>query len=265
MKTLITGGSGFLGRHLCDLLPDADAPTSSELDITGDCSAVGDYELVFHLAAQTLPQRAEEDPAETMNVNVNGTRRLLHALAPASRLVFVSTCHVYGLPQSLPITESHPRTPRGIYASSKLAAERLVEGRAVVARPFNLTGPGQAPHFALADWALQGKAGKQRIRCGNVDLERDYLDVRDAAEGLVLLSQLGSVGEAYNLCSGNPYRLRQLLVVASGGGEPDPDPKRWRTNDVPTLVGSAEKARGLGWAPRYTISESLEALRASLP
>ena len=261
MRTLITGGSGFLGRHLRERLPDADAPGRGALDVTRDCSAVGDYDRVFHLAAQTRPRRAEADPAETLMVNVNGTRNVLNALKPGAVFVFVSTCHVYGKPQYLPLDEAHPRAPRGVYASSKLAAERVVGDRAVVVRPFNLTGPGQSTDFALADWAEQGRRGARRIRCGNVELRRDYVDVRDAAAGLLLLSERGEAGQPYDLASGQAYLLADLLREVSGG-VPDPDPARLREHDVPVLYGSAEKARGLGWAPRYSIEETLSALYA---
>jgi len=259
MKTLITGGSGFLGAHLRALLPDADAPGRADLDVTSHHLDLGAYDRVFHLAAQTRPGLAEEDPSGTLTTNVFGTQHVAQAMRDDAVLVFVSTCHVYGRPVRLPIDEDHPRAPRGVYASSKLAAERLVEERAIIARPFNLTGPGQSTDFALADWAAQGRAGQRRIRCGNVDLARDYLDVRDCAAGLVLLSERGEAGRAYNLCSETPYRLEDLLRRVSGG-EPDPDPERFRPNDVPVLYGSAARAKKLGWAPSFTIEETLRDL-----
>lgn len=261
MKTLITGGSGFLAGYLRALVPGADAPSRAELDVTDDCSVVGDYDRVFHLAAQTSPRRAEKDPLETTMVNVNGTRNVLEALKPGAVMVFVSTCHVYGLPRFLPVTEDHPLAPRGVYASSKLAAERVVAERAIVVRPFNFTGLGQPQDLALAEWAEQGRRGQSRIRCGNVGLSRDYLDVRDVAAGVLLLAERGRAGEAYNLCSGVPRKLVDLLRLVSGG-EPEPDPARWRQHDAPVLYGSANKAQALGWSPAVPLERTLAQLRS---
>ena len=260
--TLVTGGAGFLGRWLVPLL-DCEAPTRAELDITSssDWAQFEGARRVVHLAAQTFPGRAEEEPAETMAINVQAVRLMAEAL-PDARIVYVSTCHVYGVPERLPIDETHPLRPRGVYASSKATAERLLP-RAVVARPFNLTGPGQSTAFAAADWARQGLDGQREIRCGDVSLVRDYLDVRDAARGLVALLERGEPGQAYNLSSGQGVTLEWMLRTVSGG-EPAPRSERLRPHDVPVLIGDNRKARALGWSPAIPLTRSLEELRDSL-
>ncbi|MCP4807520.1 MAG: NAD-dependent epimerase/dehydratase family protein [Proteobacteria bacterium] len=260
--TLVTGGSGFLGRWLVPLL-SCEAPSRAELDITsrGDWLQFAGAERVLHLAAQTSPRLAESDPATTMAQNVQAVRYMSEVL-PQARVVHVSTCHVYGIPERLPIDEANLLRPRGVYASSKATAERLLP-RAIIARPFNLTGPGQSTEFAPADWAAQGKAGETHIACGDVSLVRDYLDVRDAAAGLVTLLERGVPGEAYNLCRGEGVTLEWILRTASGG-EPAPRQERRRAHDVPVLVGDPARAQALGWSPRITLERSLTDLRESV-
>lgn len=278
MTVLITGGSGFVGAHLRALLPDALAPGRDALDLTDPDSvhawiAAHPPTRVLHLAAQTSPQHAERDPGLTQRVNVAGTRALVDALlahAPRARLVAVSTCHAYGPPLRLPITEAHPLNPVGVYARSKAAAEAVVlagveQGlHAVIARPFNLTGPGHGPAFAPADWARQAAEGHRKILVGDIDVRRDYLDVRDAATGLWLLAERGLTGEAYNLCSGDAVPMRVVLAAVAPGCEPVRDPERLRNHPVPTLLGSWRKAGALGWNPTISLTQSLSDLRREI-
>lgn len=260
--TLVTGGSGFLGRWL---VRDRDvvAPSRGELDITRreDWLAFRGAERVIHLAAQTHPATAEREPAEAMAANVQAVR-YLGELFGSARVVYVSTCHVYGIPERLPVGEAHPLRPRGVYASSKATAERLLPS-ATIARPFHLTGPGHGPAFAPGDWALQGLQGATSIACGDVSLVRDYLDVRDASAALWTLLDRGAPGTAYNICSGQGVELAWILRTVSGG-EPAPDNARLRPHDVPVLIGDNARLRALGWAPTVPLEQSLADLRSSL-
>ena len=150
-------------------------------------------------------------------------------------------------PQRLPLEESHALDGIGAYAKSKIAAESRVlaraSGDAVVLRLFNLTGPGQSERFALADWAKQSIQGAQDIRTGNLTLKRDYLDVREAAQGIWSLSQRASGGDVVNVCSGNAYRLSDLFAKAAPGCRPSQEEQRLRADDVLEIQGALQRRR----------------------
>lgn len=280
MKTLVTGGSGFLGQHLLPHLEHAEvwAPSSGELNLV-DALAVAEAvahfkpDRVFHLGAMTSPRAASMDPERAERVNVGGTRSLCQALlahSPSTRLIYVSTCHVYGRPLRTPVTEAHPLNAEGVYGLSKAAAEAEVQAAveegldAVIVRPFNLFGPGQSTEYALADWCAQGLTGRQHILCGDIDLERDYLDVRDAARGLVLIGQRGLKGGAYNLCQGKVKPLRYLMALVAPGCTPHVEPGRLRADLIPRLQGSRRKAGALGWEPAFSLEQTAVDLRLYL-
>lgn len=280
MKTLVTGGSGFLGQHLLPLL-EADqvwAPSSGELNLADPLAvaqAVAEFkpERVFHLGALTSPRAASMDPERAVLINVGGTRSVCQAMlahTPSARLVHVSTCHVYGRPLRNPVTEAHPLNAEGAYAQSKAAAEAEVQAvvsegfDAVIVRPFNLFGPGQSTDYALADWCAQSVSGRHHILCGDLDIERDYLDVRDAAQGLVLIANRGLKGGAYNLCRGHAEPLRYLMALVAPGCEPHVEPGRLRADPVAKLQGSRRKAGALGWGPAFSLEQTAVDLRLYL-
>jgi len=276
VRVLVTGGSGFLGAHLCahlaSLDAEVDAPSRELLDLaTGvgmDAALAGGRDVVFHLGAVTDPARAAADPERAHEVNVAGTERLLDALsthAPKSLLVYVSTCHVYGVPAVLPIPESHRMHPRGVYAATKAAAERLVSASglsAIVARPFNLTGPGQPLAHAPADWAQQARDGAAVIEVGDLRPRRDYLDVRDAARALALLAGRGQIGAAYNICSGRSVSMGWILDQVAPRRRHVHRAVRTRPLLVPELIGDPTALRRLGWRAEITLEQSLAELVA---
>ena len=166
MRIIVTGAEGFAGRWLTQMLATQHTvlPWSrARVDITDadGCAAalaVDRPDALLHLAALTHPSDAARDPARAHAVNVIGTRNVLEPLPAAVPALMVSTCHVYGPPQALPIDEHHPLAPRGAYAHTKREAERValaVHPRTVIARAFHHTGPGQSQRYALADWAAQ--------------------------------------------------------------------------------------------------------------
>ena len=216
MRALITGASGFAGGWLCRACVQAgdavtgisrrgtapagvDAHAVDLLDGDAVASAVRDAapEVVYHLAALTSVGRSWEDPAHTLSANIGGAATLLEALrhhAPDARVVWVSTCEVYGSPARLPTAEDAPLAPANPYAVSKAAGEQLSNVYAlahglqiVVARPFSHSGPGQLPIFLLSNLTRQAAQGRLdgitrlRVVTGNPDTRRDFTDVRDVA------------------------------------------------------------------------------------
>ena len=310
MRVLVTGGSGFVGRRLVGALRDRGdevipaAPSRGDdqnipLELTDpeNVRAVVEFtrpDLVFHLAAQSFVPASIEDPMTTYRVNVDGTAYLLESLRAFSesegvkpRLVFASSAEVYGKrPQEdMPLRETLPPRPTNPYAASKAAGEALVLGwhqaygiDAVVSRAFNHIGAGQDPRFAVSAFAhrLARIAGGQErvLTVGNVESERDFLDVHDVVGAYIALADRGAAGEIYNVCSGAAVKmrevLRRLVNIAGVAVEIREDPELMRGSEVMRSVGDPSKLkRTTGWAPRVSLADSLrevyEEARAKVP
>lgn len=248
--------------------------------LAGPKAAIG---AVVHLAGQSSAARSFEDPVGTLRVNAGGTLRLLEAARHASfagPILVVGSSEAYGrIPQGVPCTEETPLVPVSPYGVSKAAADHSTRVhaatfglRALVARSFSHTGPGQAPVFAVASWARQiaafeatGDGGPHRLKVGNLAPVRDYGDVRDVARAYVALLEKGEAGAAYNVATGQGTTLRAivdaLVARARVRIEVTEEAARLRPNDVPYLVGSpARLTAATGWTPEYTLEQTLSDL-----
>lgn len=275
MRIIVTGSEGFAGRWLVRMLATQHTvlPWSrARVDITDaeGCAAAlaaDRPDALLHLAALTHPGDAARDPARAHAVNVLGTHNVLAPLPAAVPALVVSTCHVYGPPQQLPIDEHHPLDPRGTYAKTKREAEHVAiaaHPRTVIARAFHHTGPGQSTRYALADWAAQIRADPgASITAGDVDVRRDYSDVRDIVAGYWLLLRRGTPGRAYNLCSGQSPPLRQL-IAAMTDRPIEIDRRRLRTTEVAELRGNPAAAEALGWRRTHDLRHTLKAMASGV-
>jgi GDP-4-dehydro-6-deoxy-D-mannose reductase len=291
-RAFVTGGAGFAGSHLLDLLPGATAPSREELDLLdGDAvrTAVRESapDTVWHLAALASVGRSWEAPAETIAENVAMTVNLLEAVrteAPEATVVLISSGEIYGPPDRLPVDEEAPLRPQNPYAVSKAACDLLggqyadATGLHVVRlRPFNHTGPGQTDDYVVGTLARQvaeaEAAGREEalVRTGNPDSARDFSDVRDVARAYVAAATLGS--GVYNVASGRAVSVHELIeLVRAAARIPvrhEVDPARVRAHDVPEVRGSAERLRAAtGWRPEIpleqTVADALEAWRREL-
>jgi GDP-4-dehydro-6-deoxy-D-mannose reductase len=285
MRTLVTGGDGFVGRHAIERLRLAGVETvtfSGDIRDAARCrTQVRDAQpdSILHLAAIASVADAWRNPEAVSDVNVEGTRNLLAAAceeAPDVRFLLVSSAEVYGaVPESeQPIDEDAPPQPTSPYAASKLEAERVAHAApldTVIARPFPHIGPGQDERFAIASFASQiaaiERGAEPVLRVGNLDARRDICDVRDVVEAYLAL--LTASGEAtYNVCSGRAQRigdvLDSLLALAEREIEVVPDPARLRPVDVPLLLGSPVRIeRALGWTARRPLEQTLSDILTS--
>ena len=292
MRFIVSGGLGFAGTHLRrDLEEEGHEALSLDLaeqaelacDIR-DAAAVGRAigearpDGIFHLAGIAFVVAAGDDPDLTRAVNVDGTRHVLDAAKQAGvRTLVVSSGAVYGLrpDEELPVTEDLVPAPADIYSQTKYEAEGECMGRAgrqefVIARPFNHTGPGQAPDFVCADLADQvarhEAAGLPSvIRVGDLRAERDFSDVRDVVRAYRLLWEEGAPGEVYNICSGRPVAistvLDKLLSMARVELSVEVEQERLRPGEVSRFYGSYAKLEAAtGWRPRYALDDTLAAL-----
>ena len=235
-------------------------------------------EAIYHLAAQANPRASLDDPRGTWAVNLGGTLNLLEAVRASGlrpRVVLVGTGIAYGnpAPEHIPVREDCPIRPNNPYAASKAAADVLGIQHAltygtpvVIARPFNHAGPGQSDAYVLSGFARQVaevELGlRPRIEVGNLDVERDYTDVRDIVRAYRLLAERGEAGEVYNVGTGRGVKLAWALDHLRGLStrqvEVTVDPARLRAVDLPRLVADAGKLHAaVGWTPSIPIERTL--------
>ncbi len=296
-KLLVTGPGGFVGHYVQKAITDGhfgDAqwcPTPLGWDIRDAESTNAIVEKirpdsVLHLAAQSFVPRSFENPRETFEINLIGTLNLLQALQAqkfAGRLLYVSSGDVYGqVPlDCLPVDETRLPEPRNPYAASKVAAEQLCLQwhRAtgldvVIARPFNHIGPGQDRRFViptLASQVIAIKQSKQKplIEAGDIDVTRDFTDVRDIVNGYLALLQRGISGTIYPLGSGQERTIRELLksmcVIAGVDAEVFQDPAKLRPAEQRRMVASHRLINAhTGWQPQIPLEITLNDILHSI-
>lgn len=235
-------------------------------------------QVIYHLAGQASASRSWDEPALTMSINAGGTANLLDAARRIGepRVVAITSAQIYSDIDDgdLPITESHRPHPAHPYGVSKWAAGELCRTYwqkyrlpVIEARPFNHIGPRQTRGFVVPDFASQLAAIKigQRpptIEVGNLDVERDFTDVRDVARAYALLGSSGRPGESYLVCSGRVVSIRTILELMIELAGVDvavvTDSGRFRAAESPRLYGSYAKIeRDVGWRPAIDLRQSL--------
>jgi GDP-4-dehydro-6-deoxy-D-mannose reductase len=249
LRALITGASGFAGRHLaghliastnweitgiqshpaapldgvrmlsCDLL---------DADLTGRVVAHHQPEVIFHLAAQAYVPKAVANPAGTLNTNIIAQVNLLEACRAARIdpvIVVASSADIYGdvPPEQLPIRETQQFRPRNPYAVSKAAQDLLglqyalsYGMRIVRVRPFNHIGPGQNERFVVSSLArqiaeIEAKRADPVLLVGNLEARRDFLDVRDVVRAYSLVAREDFAGDVFNVASGVARPIQSVL------------------------------------------------------
>ncbi len=268
----------FLGRR--DALSSADR--LAELELTSDKSVEAvleeDFDAIVHLAAVASVSEAGRNPLRAWEVNTLGTVRLAGHVSKRSgdrKPVFLlaSTAEVYGRSPEIPRRETDPVQPLSPYAASKLAAEvgvmelhRRTGLRAIVARSFGHTGPGQASSYVVPAFAKRILAAKSLgapvVEVGNLELVREFLHVADVVEAYRLLLERGEAGETYNVASGAGVSLREVFTklsdVAGHRVLPETDASLMRPVDVPYLVGDGTKiAEAVGWESKVPLQQTL--------
>ncbi len=293
MKALITGIGGFVGPYLKKELEafgyevfgfERTVHQDTKNVYFGDLLQKDSIEnallkmepgVVFHLAGFSSVQKSFEQPDLCYEINVTGTQNLLDAclkLKSRPRVVIVSSAEVYGRPQVVPIAEDHPLVPTSPYGVSRLDQEKLVwrysaEMEIVVLRSFNHTGPGQPPIFAIPSFAKQiveaeKGLGSPEMFVGNLDAVRDFTDVRDVVRAYRLAGAGTEASQAYNVCSGIGFSMKELLykLIELSGVKIDvkQDPERLRPSDVPVLIGSNSKfKKATGWVVALSFEQTL--------
>ena len=286
-RVLVTGMDGFTGGHVavelkcagyeaCDLsYPEAygEGGRVDLLDGVAVHAAVARIrpQAVIHLAAIAFV--AHDDVDALYRTNILGTRNLLAALADLpvqpSTVVLASSANVYGnaVGRVSPLDEFAPPAPANDYAVSKLAMEymaRTWSGRLplVFTRPFNYTGIGQDERFLIPKIVAHFRRGERRIELGNLDVWREFMDVRAVAWAYRRLLETRSEHDTFNICSGQGYSLREVLAmmeeIAGYAIEVRVNPAFVRANEVRRLIGDPARLQARVGNPRHdTLMETL--------
>lgn len=303
MKTLVTGGTGFAGRHLVkELLGNGYEVTvtsmhSETLDgaevIKADLTKAENlndinfknYDVVFHLAGLAAVGPSFNKPIDYLRANSEIQVNIFEACLSQDarpKFIVISSANIY-CADELPLKETSEIIPTSPYAVSKITQEYLGQYygtrdfEVVIARAFNHMGPGQLEGFIVADFAKQiAEAeikGAGTVSTGNLTAKRDYTDVRDIVRAYRLLAESGKAGEIYNVCSGRAISgneiLQGLLENTTAKIEVKTDSQLFRPVDRPEVYGSHEKiSKDTGWKPEIvlekTLSETLEFWRDRL-
>jgi GDP-4-dehydro-6-deoxy-D-mannose reductase len=236
-------------------------------------------DTVFHLAAVASVSQSARNPALTIETNITGSCNLLNAVrdnAPEARIVMISSAEVYGnvTSEQLPLREDAPVEPINLYGVTKASVELLSKlyiaaygMDIVILRPFNHVGPRQSPSFVSADFASQIAKIElglipPRIEVGDIAVERDFTDVRDMVKGYLAAAEKGGTGDTYNLCSGQSYRIENVLDILISFAEVPieihRDAAKRRATDVPVLVGTADKfEQATAWSAQTPLATAL--------
>jgi nucleoside-diphosphate-sugar epimerase len=267
-RILITGASGFTGRILADRLrsegasvfglgraaagPDEIAGDLNDSDSLRRAIQVARPTAVVHLAGVT--HATHGDVAEVYQSNVTGTAALLSAIRDHAQprvVILASSATVYAPPiDDAPIAEDAAQVPQSHYGASKMAMEQVARLfmpslPIVVTRPFNYTGAGQAPSFLVPKIVDHFIRGERAIELGNLDLYRDFSDVRTIVEAYLVLLATPPIGQTLNLCSGRAVHLSSVLehmaVIAGYAIDVTINPAFVRAGEPRTIVGSTQR------------------------
>lgn len=291
-KILVTGLNGFTGHYVKNifekngyevigLLQESDVvddenDNSIICDITNYEAlhkSLSEVELhgVIHLAALSFV--AHDKPLEFYAVNTIGTENLLRVLKETQKnlqkVVLASSSNVYGQRGGeMAIKESDPMQPISHYAISKAAMEYVAHTffdflPIVIMRPFNYTGVGQSERFLIPKIVSHYKKKMESIELGNIDVERDFLDVRDVAGYYFELFESDAKSESFNLCSGKTYSIKDIMrlmdEIAGYEIKIEINPDFVRSNEIKILKGDREKLDKLSIAKeKYDLADTLK-------
>ena len=268
MTSAVTGASGLVGRHLMAALGD-DAVAVPRAALADPAAAIAGREVVFHLAAQTIVSEAWDDPAATFEANVALTWRLLAAAREAGvrRVVVASTGQVYAPSAPTPTPEDAAIEPDGPYPASKAATDLLARSfgappEVVVARFANVYGPGDDETTRLVPGTIAAVlGGRPPVIRGDGTAARDMIFVDDAVSALVAIAREGEHGAAYNVGTGRPSSVREVvdavLAAAASDLEPIVEGGRPPGEGGRRALDATKLREATGWEPSVSLAEGV--------
>ena len=296
-KYLITGVMGFVGRYFVEYLnqeePDAqihgvDIAPLCDMDIEYtalnlmDAKSVDELirksrpDYIVHLAAMSSVAQSWNEPANCFVNNMSAFLNLADAVRNNdinARILSVGSSEEYGI-YDMPMQESftlHPKSPYSVARLSQEYMSKLYVDRfgldIVMTRSFNHIGPRQSTRFVIPSFVEQlvniasGKS-ENKMMVGNIDVIRDFTDVRDVVDAYWRIIKKSPNREVYNVCSGRGVKLRDIIDTTANhlGIKPNicVDPARVRANEIPSVIGDNTKLKQeLGWSPKYKLSQTI--------
>jgi len=305
-QVLVTGADGFIGSHLVETLVDQgisvkafcyynsfnswgwlDSLPKAKLEqieiFVGDIRdpngvrvAMEGVETVYHLAALIAIPFSYHSPDSYIDTNIKGTLNVLQAARDQNvkRILVTSTSEVYGTAQYIPIDEQHPRQPQSPYSASKIAADSLAESfyrsfdlPITIVRPFNTYGPRQSARAVIPTIITQLLAGADTIKLGDLRPTRDFLYVKDTAQGFIEIAKCDElIGEDCNIATQNEISIgalaEELINQINPQAQIVTDQQRIRPekSEVFRLYGSKAKLKShTNWEPQHTLAQGIAA------
>jgi nucleoside-diphosphate-sugar epimerase len=271
---LVTGASGFLGKHLVNALRHQGEQvipySQADGNIAHDQIAAKDVRHVYHLAARTYVPDSWTGPRDFYEVNVLGTINVLEFCRNSGASVTLVSSYVYGRPERLPISEDHPLRAFNPYAHSKLMAEdaaRFYQASfgipVTIVRPFNLYGPMQSERFLIPMLIRQALSPDlDAISVADHRPRRDYIFVDDVVDMLTGLPERTERSGTYNAGSGVSYSVQEVaerIAQLAGTGKPVISRDESRPDEVLDTVADISRARTeLHWVPKVGLEEGLQ-------
>ena len=269
-RVLVTGSEGFTGQHVCEAFENAgwevwgagtkplERKRYLRIDLLkpetlGQISSEVNPDLVIHLAGVAFV--AKDDADIYYKVNLIGTKNLLEALclkngSKETRVILASSSNVYGEAGEVKIAEDTPLSPVSDYAVSKVAVEFLGKSYRdrlgiTIVRPFNYTGVGQDQSFLIPKIVRHFRDRASTIELGNLDVARDFSDVRDIARYYLAVAEAEVSNDTINFCSGRASSLREIIEICEAATAHYPgvvvNPAYVRKNEIRVLVGNNSK------------------------
>jgi UDP-glucose 4-epimerase len=300
MKTLITGGAGFIGSAIVPalkkegfdicVLDNLSFGNLDFIDIPSEDFFLADIrdakktdeiirqinpELVIHLAAIHFIPYCNEHPFEAADINIRGTMNILYSckmLKNLKKLIFPSTAAVYPIFDQA-VTEEHTLQPLDIYGLSKLAGEHLCKKffletnvDTIVCRFFNAFGPNETNPHLIPEIESQLKQGLRKIKLGNLSPKRDFIHTHDMASAVISLLTINNCGfDTFNLGRGIEYSVVEIVEAFEKQMNEkitiEVDPNRVRKVEREHLLADVSKLKKkTGWEPKWTINDGIKNL-----
>lgn len=292
MKIIVTGGAGFLGKHLCRALdkaghqikiidhkpnPDFETVVTDVRELESMKKEIRDVDVVFHLAALIEAGESVKHPQDFVNTNITGSLNILEAMRinNVPTMIFSSTAAVYGEPQVVPITEDSRTIPINPYGVTKLALEGMLSSyvqahgmTGIAMRYFNLYGPGEDHEpetHAIPRFIKQIHDGQEVTIWGSGEHQRDYIYILDIVsahlKALELATRKPNEYHYMNLSTEKPTSVIQVVNHIEKALAKKANIKHFpaRAGDPLVLYANASKAKEeLGWSAEVSMEEGLK-------